>query len=54
MQAPEQMDIVNRHAAGIDCGAREHYAAVPPNSVKQVEPIVRSFSAFTQGLDALG
>jgi transposase len=53
MQAPEQMDIVNRHAAGIDCGAREHYAAVPPDSVKQGEPIVRSFSAFTQGLDAL-
>jgi hypothetical protein len=24
MQAPEQMDIVNRNAAGIDCGAREH------------------------------
>lgn len=53
MKAPEQMDIVNRHAAGIDCGAREHYAAVPPDSVEQGEPIVRSFSAFTQGLDAL-
>jgi hypothetical protein len=53
MQAPEQMDIVNRNAAGIDCGAREHYAAVPPDSVKLGEPIVRSFSAFTQGLDAV-
>lgn len=53
MRAPEQMQIVNRHAAGIDCGAEEHYAAVPPDSVEQGAPIVRSFSAFTQGLDAL-
>ena len=50
---PGADEIVNRHAAGIDCGAREHYAAVPPDSVEQGEPIVRSFSAFTQGLDAL-
>ena len=28
MPAPEQMQIVNRHAAGIDCGAEEHYAAL--------------------------
>jgi transposase len=53
MQAPEQMQIVNRHAGGIDCGAREHYAAVPPDSVEQGEPFVRCFSAFTEGLDAL-
>ena len=51
--APEQMEIVNRHAGGIDCGAREHYAAVPPDSVEQGQPFVRCFSAFTEGLDAL-
>jgi transposase len=53
MQAPEQMEIVNRHAGGIDCGAQEHYAAVSPDSVEEGEPFVRCFSAFTEGLDAL-
>jgi transposase len=47
------MKIVNPHAGGIDCGAQEHYAAVPPQSVKPGEPFVRCFSAFSQGLDAL-
>lgn len=50
---PEGMKIVNPHAGGIDCGAQEHYAAVPPQSVKPGEPFVRCFSAFSQGLDAL-
>jgi len=49
----EGMEIVNPHAGGIDCGAQEHYVAVPPQSVEPGEPFVRCFSAFTQGLDAL-
>src|SRR6266403_2039324 len=49
----EGMEIVNPHAGGIDCGAQEHYVAVPPQSVEAGEPIVRCFSAFTEGLDAL-
>ena len=53
MQAPEGMEIIHRHAGGIDCGAQEHYAAVSPESVKKGEPFVRCFSAFTQGLDGL-
>ena len=48
----EGMEIVNPHAGGIDCGAQEHYVAVPPQSVEPGEPAVRCFSAFTQGLDA--
>jgi transposase len=47
------MEIVNPHAGGIDCGAQEHYVAVPPQSVEPGEPVVRCFSAFTEGLDAL-
>src|SRR6266481_9764686 len=49
----EGMEIVNPHAGGIDCGAQEHYVAVPPQSVESGEPFVRCFSAFTEGLDAL-
>jgi transposase len=49
----EQMRRVNLHAGGIDCGAQEHYVAVPPESVKPGEPCVRCFSAFTDGLDTL-
>src|SRR5437660_12108746 len=49
----EGMEIVNPHAGGIDCGAQEHYVAVPPQSVEPGEPFVRCFSAFTEGLDAL-
>ena len=49
----EGMEIVNPHAGGIDCGAQEHYVAVPPQSVEPGEPVVRCFSAFTEGLDAL-
>src|SRR5260370_21849769 len=46
------MEIVNPHAGGIDCGAPEPYVAVPPQSVEAGEPVVRCFSAFTEGLDA--
>ncbi|OLE97522.1 MAG: hypothetical protein AUG75_07220, partial [Cyanobacteria bacterium 13_1_20CM_4_61_6] len=49
----EGMEIVNPHAGGIDCGAQEHYVAVPPQSVEAGQPVVRCFSAFTEGLDAL-
>jgi transposase len=49
----EGMEIVNPHAGGIDCGAQEHYVAVPPQSVESGESFVRCFSAFTEGLDAL-
>jgi hypothetical protein len=49
---PEGMEIVNPHAGGIDCGAQEHYVAVPPQSVEPGEPFVRCFSAFTEGLVA--
>src|ERR1700737_1944193 len=40
------------NAAGIDCGAQEHYVAVPPDRVSAGEATVRCFSAFTEGLDA--
>jgi transposase len=53
MQNAEHLEIVNRHAGGIDCAAEEHYVAVGPESVKEGEPFVRCFSAFTEGLDAL-
>ena len=49
---PKGMEIVNPHAGGIDCGAEEHYVAVPPQSVEPGQPAVRCFSAFTEGLDA--
>jgi hypothetical protein len=49
----EGMEIVHPHAGGIDCGAEEHFVAVPPQSVEPGEPFVRCFSAFTEGLDAL-
>ena len=50
---PEQkLEILRPDAAGIDCGAEEHYIAVPPDRVRAGEPTVRSFSAFTEGLDA--
>jgi len=44
---------IHRHAAGIDVGAEEHYVAVAPRSVPEGQSAVRSFSAFTGGLDAL-
>ena len=44
---------VHLHAAGIDVGAEEHYVAVAPQSVPAGQQAVRSFSAFTSGLDAL-
>ena len=50
---PEQkLEIFRPDAGGIDCGAEEHYIAVPPDRVRAGEPTVRRFSAFTEGLDA--
>jgi len=50
---PEQkLEILRPDAAGIDCGAQEHYIAVPPDRVHAGEPTVRCFRAFTEGLDA--
>jgi transposase len=50
---PEQkLEILKPDAAGIDCGAQEHYIAVPPDRVSAGQPTVRRFSAFTEGLDA--
>ena len=49
----EGLRRINENAGGIDVGAEEHYVAVPPRSVPKDQPAVRSFSAFTVGLDAL-
>jgi len=50
---PEQkLEILKPDAAGIDCGAQEHYIAVPPDRVRAGQPTVRCFSAFTEGLHA--
>jgi transposase len=50
---PEQkLEVLRPDAAGIDCGAEEHYIAVPPDRARAGEPTVRRFSAFTEGLDA--
>ena len=50
---PEQkLEILRPDAAGIDCGAEEHYIAVPPDRVSAGEPTVRCFSGFTEGLEA--
>jgi len=39
---PEQkLEILRPDAAGIDCGAEEHYIAVPPDRVSAGEPTVR-------------
>lgn len=49
----EELPVVHRHAAGIDCGAEEHYVAVPPEALEPGESAVRRFSAFTYGLESL-
>lgn len=41
---------IKRHVAGIDCGAAEHYVAVPPD--RDATP-VRAFKAFTNDLHRL-
>src|SRR5271165_1046792 len=51
-EAEQKLEILRPDAAGIDCGAQEHYVAVPVDSVSAGQPTVRCFSAFTDGLDA--
>ena len=46
------MEIVNPHAGGIDCGAQEHYVAVPPQSVELGEPYVCSFRRYFRKREA--
>jgi transposase len=48
----QKLEILRPDAAGIDCGAQEHYVAVPVDRVSAGQPTVRCFSAFTEGLDA--
>jgi transposase len=48
--SPSVMDRINPHAAGIDCGAAEHYVAVPPD--RSPSP-VQSFKTFTTDLKRL-
>jgi transposase len=43
-------DLVNPHAAGVDIGSREHWAAVPPQASKSP---IRKFGAFTADLEAM-
>src|SRR5208337_1781034 len=51
-EAEQKLEILRPDAAGIDCGAQEHYVAVPVDRVSAGQPTVRCFSAFTEGLDA--
>ena len=51
-ESEQELQILRPDAGGIDCGAQEHYVAVPPDRVKAGEATVRRFSAFTEGLDA--
>jgi transposase len=44
------IELVNRDAAGIDAGAREHWVSVPEDRAEQS---VRPFGAFTEDLYAL-
>src|SRR5262245_33634908 len=44
------LERINPNAAGIDCGAEEHYVAVPPD--REAAP-VRSFTTFTTDLHRL-
>ena len=47
---PVPQQLVHPHAAGIDCGATQHFVAVPPE--RDPQP-VRSFRTFTADLHAL-
>ena len=47
---PIPQQLVHPHAAGIDCGATQHFVAVPPD--RDPQP-VRAFRTFTADLHAL-
>jgi hypothetical protein len=49
-ELPKSLEQVHLNAAGIDCGASEHYVAVPED--RDAEP-VRKFGAFTADLRLL-
>lgn len=48
--SPSVLERINPHAAGIDCGAAEHFVAVPPD--RDTTP-VRAFRTFTGDLARL-
>jgi len=48
--SPSVLDRINPDAAGIDCGAAEHYVAVPPDRDRDA---VQRFTTFTTGLQHL-
>lgn len=48
--SPAALERLHPHAAGIDCGAAEHFVAVPPD--RDATPI-RSFATFTNDLHRL-
>src|SRR5437660_4728584 len=48
--SPSLLKRIKRHVAGIDCGAAEHYVAVPPD--RDATP-VRAFKTFTTDLHRL-
>jgi hypothetical protein len=48
--SPDALERLHPHAAGIDCGAAEHFVAVPPD--RDVTP-VRAFATFTGDLHRL-
>lgn len=48
--SPTVLDRINPHVAGIDCGAAEHFVAVPPD--RDPTP-VQSFTTFTHDLQRL-
>jgi transposase len=48
--SPSVLDRINPDVAGIDCGASEHFVAVPPD--RDPQP-VRSFRTFTPDLHQL-
>jgi len=49
-RSPAALDHLNPNAAGLDCGATDHVAAVPPD--RDAMP-VRTFDTFTVGLHRL-
>jgi transposase len=49
----KSLHVIHPHAAGIDVGATEHYASVPPDSVAAGQLSVRAFGTFNENLDEL-
>jgi transposase len=49
-RSPDALERLHPHAAGIDCGAAEHFVAVPPD---RDDTPVRSFPTFTADLERL-